>query len=409
MIIHQPETYSDSGEIILRSRVELNKPMLGIPNDLWFAFPEVYSDWVSDQSDAFAAGLLQTAMYLGEDVEIRGACSARLAYGLWEYMRVFHAWYPKIFSLVNLKFARFTEVIPIQTPGWVAAAFSGGLDSFYTLWAHLPDQVTIPPAQITHGLFIQGFDIPLADMELFHEFSQRYSDIFRQHGLELITARTNGHAFWEYRLKWDLVHGGMLIGAAHCLSPRLRRFYVPATHDYSHLLPLGTSPLVDHLLSSEAMEISHSGAHLPRYAKLEALSNWEPARQSLMVCVDPSRKQADKNCSRCEKCLRTMLMAEVMGIRSKYASFSPGMGIWNVLRYIMMAPSRSYPQQIYHLAIARRKYGISCGMFLAQMLGAIKHKMSLGLATWLSKEAHHRLKRWRFGGERKITAGDENM
>ena len=47
--------------------------------------------------------------------------------------------------------------------GAVLTAFSGGVDSFYTLRAHVAGQEPDERARITHGLFVHGFDLSLSN------------------------------------------------------------------------------------------------------------------------------------------------------------------------------------------------------------------------------------------------------
>ena len=56
---------------------------------------------ISLRADAFAPTAVLVAMYAGEDLHIRGAISPRLAYNLFEYREIFHAWYPRIFQRGN--------------------------------------------------------------------------------------------------------------------------------------------------------------------------------------------------------------------------------------------------------------------------------------------------------------------
>ena len=89
-------------------------------------------------------------MYAGEDLTIKGEISASLAYNLYEYREIFYTWYPKLFRQVNISFEK--TISPSRPVGnAVATALSGGVDSFYTLWAHLPENQSIPDARLTHG------------------------------------------------------------------------------------------------------------------------------------------------------------------------------------------------------------------------------------------------------------------
>ena len=59
----------------------------------------------------------------------------------------------------------------------------------------------------------------------------------------------------------------------------------PASHTYNDLVPWGSDPRVDHLLSSETLQVVHDGAAATRIAKTEAIARWPATYGRLRVCV----------------------------------------------------------------------------------------------------------------------------
>ena len=51
---------------------------------------------------------------IGEDLEIRGELSSRLAYGLQEYERIQHLWKPDIFKPIGIKFRNLSPIHPAE-------------------------------------------------------------------------------------------------------------------------------------------------------------------------------------------------------------------------------------------------------------------------------------------------------
>jgi len=82
VIIHQPETTQAGNEICISARVTYDNHPGDIPDRLWFCYPDVYAAFITDRADTFAVGMLMLAMYLGEDVEVRGTISPRLLSGM---------------------------------------------------------------------------------------------------------------------------------------------------------------------------------------------------------------------------------------------------------------------------------------------------------------------------------------
>ncbi|MCJ7622937.1 MAG: hypothetical protein MUO76_05510 [Anaerolineaceae bacterium] len=334
MIIHQPIITHHEGSIRVSARIETEKVTHNLPNILWFKFPESYSEYISERTDGFAACLLLVAMNLGEDLYIRGAISPQLLYGMQEYQRIFNLWLPKLFNLIELHCESLQEIPQKSVQGSVATAFSGGVDSFHTLWSHLPQNQPIPSAQITHGLFIQGVDIPLTQKENYHITKETYSDIFRRLNLELITAQTNARQFSANRVEMRWFQVAPVIGTALVLGHQLKRFYIPAALSFLNLHTSGTTPLIDHLLSTETLDIIHHGAGTTRIEKLSILSDFPETYDTLRVCYNVPHYEGVKNCSRCPKCLRTIAMLELLGKLHMFTTFdSKYPSLLNILRW----------------------------------------------------------------------------
>ena len=255
MIVHTPEIKRIGGEISIVAPIEMSSPLPYLPSELWYRFPIAYEAYLKPRADAFAATALLVSMYCGEDLLIRGPISPKLAKGLLDFRGVFHAWLPKLFKMVDIRYEHLAVPDPLVGSGGVATAFSGGVDSFYTLWAHMPENQPIPDARVTHGLFVHGLDLRLDDRSNYDSVANSYVDLFQSLGLELILASTNAYQLSEFRIAWTLIFGPPLIGAALLMSPLLNRFYVPSGLPYNGLLPHGSSPLTDHLLSTETLNI----------------------------------------------------------------------------------------------------------------------------------------------------------
>ena len=398
MIIHQPEFVVRDGELVVSARVELKQLVENIPRELWFAFPETYANYITGRSDGFAASLLQTAMYFGENLEIRGEISPRLAYGLQEYQKVFHAWFPNVFNLVEIKYDKLIAFPSSEVLGKVGTAFSGGVDSLYALWSGLSQNQSIPSAQVTHGLFVHGFDLRLYEQEKYIKITEEYIHTFQQLDLELLKARTNGAQFWEFRMRWEYVHGGLLIGTALQFGRLLSCFYVPSTHTYQKLAPMATSPITDHWLSTETMNIIHHGASLNRIQKLAVLSEWETSHKLLRVCTNITRREGIKNCSQCDKCLRTMIMLDLIDALPKFTTFQKRLRFRDILRYaLFLAPSPTYPRQIYQAALHDGRLDVALIMLPGILIGGIRRKLSLLANRVLPRTSIYRLKRHYYG------------
>lgn len=339
------------------ARIEFRRSPKDAPGELFFEFPEPRKDWVSDDSDAFVTALLLPAMQQGEDIEVRGRVSRRLLLGLEEYQRAFHAWFPWRFQRIAVTPHEEKSAKLPDSDAAVATAFSGGVDSFYTLWCHLPENDPHPSSAVSAALFVHGFDIALENEQAYLEAYASYAQLFSELGLDLLSARTNAQHFTP-PLNWGVFHGAPLVGVAHALGPKLGRFYVPASHTYNDLVPWGSDPRVDHLLSSETLQVVHDGASATRTAKTEAICRWPATFGRLRVC-GPRSVGSPVNCGRCEKCLRTMVTLDMMGALALQTSFPHRLERRSVRSCsYRVASDFTFPHEIIAYARSRRRWDV---------------------------------------------------
>jgi hypothetical protein len=398
VILHTPEIEIKDGQASLSARVEMAKPVPGFPERLWFTFPGQYGVYLSESGNPFAAGLLLTAMYFGENMELRAPLSPRLLYGLNEYQQVMHAWFPKTFKIIDIHPASFEPENPQLSAGKVGTAFSGGVDSLYNLWANRPQNREVPSVKLTHGLFIHGFDIRLYEQEDYDETSRKYAALLERQGIELIAARTNGFLFWEFRVDWNYVHGGLLLGTALCLEKLFSIFYVPSTHVYNDLKPLSTSPYLDHLLSTERMRVIHFGSQITRIGKLKILSEWPEAYDNLRVCTEIGKRRGVSNCSQCNKCLRTMFMLEILGSLERFTTFRHGFRYRDLLYWIFFSrSSQTYPRMLSKAARQAGRWDIALPALLGVPIGYLNMWIYYSILKFIPPKVYYRWKRRFFG------------
>ncbi len=408
MIVHPPTLTENSGEICIASRFEMEAPLPYLPKTLWYRFDKMNQEWLSPRSDGFAATALLVAMYAGEDLTIRGPLSPKLAYGLLDYRNVFHAWKPNLFKMVKIHFDQLEEVPQNSGQTGVATAFSGGVDSFYTLWSHLPQNQGIPEARVTHGLFVHGLDLRLDDETNYRTTAQKYAELFNNLGMELILASTNAYLFSEFRIDWVYFHGAPMIGASLLMSQFLRRFYIPSGFpSYTKLIPLGTSPLTDHLLNTETLDVIHHGAATSRFEKLSALVEWPVTYHHLRVCANKERLNIMQNCSSCHKCYRTMTILEILDSIQKYNNFTQKLTTLDYLRWGLFTHLNiRHARDIQNKAIEARKYKMIILIMVAIILRKIKKIFLRVFMGMLSREQIYRIKRKVFKPESEILRYD---
>jgi hypothetical protein len=334
MRLSPTETTIENGEVVISARVTFDRPLLNKPDRLWFAFPEKFAPSVTRRSDAFAAGLIVLAMHSGEDMHIEGELSPRLARGLAEYQRVFRSWYPDKLSTIQINAACVSELPPEQAGKETLTLFSGGVDSAFTLMKHLPEHQPLTDHQVRYALFIHGYDIPLQNRSSYEHACRTFSSELAGSGVELIPVRTNLRYFTSGLLPWMIAHGCATIAAGLTLDRLCSSLLVPATHFLDDFKPWGSSPLVDHWLSTETLETLHHGVTSSRMDKVSAIAGWQPAQRFLRVCINEDLRDGVHNCSVCEKCFRTMIMLEMCGKLDQFQTFNRKIHAWDVAAWV---------------------------------------------------------------------------
>jgi hypothetical protein len=322
MIIHQPEMLRQDNQTIVFSKIEMRHHSANFPEYLWYKVPEHYTQYLSLQSDAFLIPGLLAGMHFKEAIEVRGAVSPKLAYHLDEYQYLLNFRMPKAVTQVEIKYEQLRSMA--GNPTSIGTTFSGGVDSLFTLWKHLSKNQPIPDYQITHALFILGFDIVNADKLRYQSLYSRYYAALQQINVDLIPMETNLVSLIMPRMRFVHFYGPVLIGAAHVFGNLFNKFFIPSSRDYEQLQTWTSSsdPTTDPLLSANSLEIIHHGAAFRRVEKIEAISDWELAHNHLRICQSHQLGENINNCSRCEKCVRTMIPIYALGKMDYFKTFS---------------------------------------------------------------------------------------
>ena len=278
-------------------KVELEK-------NLWFEYPSNLKLPESTNSDSYLLAAILPAMKLGTDIYVRGSVSHKLLTNLTKFQHFWETWFPDIYQKIsiNADTIRYEET---RNQG-VAAAFSGGLDAQFTAYRHAKNLVEDAPSQaISAGIFIHGFDIPLADVKTFSAAARKAKKALSDIDLELIQVRSNIREV-NNSINWEHYCGTALASVFGGLIEVAGKFLIASGEsDLDSPIPWGSHPLTDRLMSSGQFQIIHDGAGYSRSEKIKLIANWECGIKNLRVCW--AGDNLSKNCGKCEKCLRTRL------------------------------------------------------------------------------------------------------
>ena len=314
MRVHSPELTAKDGLVTLSVRVSLDPGGQQVPERLWFTIPQRFEHLFTQSFEPFVVALSALASARNEAVHVEGPFSDRLSLGLDEYWKLMTLWKPAEFTHFRLMAA---QVMPeTVTPGLpAAAAFSGGVDSFFTQFLNKERPESF---RTKYAMFVHGLDIPLQDEKIFEDAAAQYEPLLAEMGVELIRLTSNVRAFVP-KGKWEMAHGSVLIGTALALSAGVSRFYVPSSANYVTLRQWGSNPLLDGLLSTDRMQIIHDGAAYSRFEKLQAMKDWQPLQAVARICYE--HPDAYLNCGHCKSCRKTMMLLASLGVLENFPTF----------------------------------------------------------------------------------------
>lgn len=354
MLIHPLTTRRENGETVVAARIELERPPYNVPSTLWFRFPEAQADLMSERFDGFAVALLYLAMARGEKIELRDTLSPRLAYGLTEFVRLQTLLEPHKYHAIEIRADGYAAAG--SKGNKIACTFTGGVDSFFTLWSHLPQNEAYAGNGVDCALFVHGMDIGLESAETFELCRAAYGEMVARRGIRLLTARTNVRAF-DVGGDWSPAVYAALTGIGHLMGGGLARFYLSPGGAYDDYLDVTISVLQKALLSSETLEVIADGARFNRIEKIKVLAEVPETYGLLRVCfTEPNGLQ---NCCKCDKCLDTMALLEMLGALPRYKTFPLPLNRARLRGTNAPSDFRSLPFSILKVAVARGRYDLS--------------------------------------------------
>ncbi|MCH5377873.1 MAG: hypothetical protein JJ992_28285 [Planctomycetes bacterium] len=309
-----------NGFVVLQANVQGHPRRRKRNGTLYFEIPERWQESLvvrgrtDDLHDAFVRAILFSAMEAERNLIVRGCVSASLLRNLEAYQRMVADWWPA-YHAVEIHAEHVVEDDdPIDAGGnsKMLLAFSGGLDSAYSLDRHNGPGTAKDGKDIAACLFVHGFDIPPDDAS--YAAAYRAADrIAAERGAELIPVRSNLKQRLPY---WPQAHGAALAAALSLFgrqwSTGLIAPSVSRDNPFLAAAGYGSTSTSDPLLSSASFRIVHDPTGKTRVEKSEMLRSWPTCLRSLRVCWEG--KDLSGNCGGCSKCLWQMLCLRAVGI-----------------------------------------------------------------------------------------------
>ncbi|HET9151067.1 MAG TPA: hypothetical protein VFN83_05070 [Gemmatimonadales bacterium] len=279
-------------------------------NEVWFESQDVE---LSPSCEAFGSAFLIPALLRGRRLGMAGPVASDWAAHTADIARIIHRWWG---APVLLPTFAAGAPVPRAIARGTVLCFSGGVDSFFTLLrgGERPDWL----------VFVHGFDVPLTDGQRADWAREDLEAAAASVGARPVTIRTGLRSHPAFAcVSWERTHGGALAAIGHLLSGVGDRLLVSSTLSTDDLHPWGSHVALDHLWAGGGLQIRHVGADLDRIGKLRQIADEPLVRSHLRVCWE--NRDARRNCSRCEKCVRTRLSLAILGCLEEFPVFDgPG-------------------------------------------------------------------------------------
>ncbi len=274
---------------------------------VWCEASNIYRDFfLVERADAFLCVVLPLAMRIGKDIICEAPITTQFLHNINEIL---------IPHLCNHDSRLHKVSIVAECDGStlvcgdaVATGLSCGVDSFYTVSLYKNSQYD--SMNLTHlycGNYLYGNSGGL------FERVERASEYL---GMPLIKTATNINEV--FNVPHLFVHFFKVMFGVLALRKMFRIYYYSSAEDFSHFTLKNNSIrdtaeielLLLYVFSCSDFQVVSGGVKSERLEKTRVISSFVAAQRFLNVCLYPNQPI---NCGRCAKCMRTLLMLEMLG------------------------------------------------------------------------------------------------
>jgi hypothetical protein len=291
----------------------------GTSHQLQYRVPSEYRTHVSERADAALAALIIPALRRGEDLLLDGPTSPDL-------LHQFQTDYAHLLTmhLGDVREVRIDagDLAPMSQPGGgVVTGYSAGIDSFCTLRDYYLDDIP-NELRITHLLYNNVGSHGRGGERLFRERYEGVKPSADRLGLPVIPIDSNVDTFYAPTDNFQRTNTPRNASVPLLLQEGFGRFYYSSSYPYDVVKVRASNdtayndPLTLPLMSTSGLRMLAAGSRYTRVQKTLLVAAIEESYVSLDVCVSSGGAE---NCSRCWKCLRTLLTLEIGGLIDRYS------------------------------------------------------------------------------------------
>lgn len=315
----------ENGQSYARLTARIAKENNGISEgeiSLWFQTDVENGKYLTDdRSDAFVVSLMYTAVSIGYEIHSDVPVSSRLLYQLNEYLL------PSLAEMLEKK------TICVHAPeakekvsceNAVGTGYSGGVDGFYTIYAHTAERLKSAPYRpaLTHLTVINA---GVFEGENHHKAFEKSLSLARSLakdlGLKAVGIDTNLHLVLDEH--YLSVYSIRLCSAALALQKLYGTYFLSSGHSQDCFkMDRNNNSFGDlltcQMLSTKSLRFIGYGGGIRRVDKIRALANYPVCYSRLHSCF--VTQPDEKNCGHCKKCRMDLLNLWALGALDKFGS-----------------------------------------------------------------------------------------
>ncbi|MGL5920705.1 MAG: hypothetical protein ACRCZQ_09440 [Bacteroidales bacterium] len=286
---------------------------------IWFQVDAKYKEYlVNDRIDAYVIALLNYAMRNGHDIQSEYPVTERLYYQLDTYL--IDALFSTSNKLYRTKLLTPTTTQELTCAGAVGTGISCGIDSLHAV--SLNSKTNNKSLNISHLCFnnVGSHGEGERANNLFEGRRKLAKSFCIEYGYEYV--ESNSNLMDVFIQNHYLTHTYSSSFAIFSLRKLYSYYYYASSDsifnfsliDNSMFAPGRYELLSFYSFSLDNFVIYTEGALKSRNDKLRAIINYAPSYKYLNVCTE-----LVNNCSKCEKCIRTLVGLDSLGVLDRYA------------------------------------------------------------------------------------------
>lgn len=302
MILSKPYITELDGKTRINVDVESDNEI----KTIWYECNKEFQEYLCiEKIDGFVITLLLYAMKKGEDIICEQSISEKLYYQLVNFLIPTLSKNIKEYKSIKINAQLDNSVL--KSKGLVGTGLTCGVDSFYTIFSN-KDNKTVDYNIDVLTCFNVGSNGSYGGekaRQLFNERASKDEEFARRYNYIFLKVDSNISEFLNM-LNIE-THSYRSMAVPLIFQKLFRVYYYSSGYTFNEFKVVKEAMaridlLNVHCFSNENINFYSTGSEYNRIEKLDLISRYEETYNYLNVCTSTS-----ENCSKCEKCIRTML------------------------------------------------------------------------------------------------------